>query len=122
MGEPATRKPAASRAVDLGGRGARAARDDRAGMAHPLALGRGPAGDERDLRDVREVLGRPGGRLLLGGAADLADQHERLGLGVRREQLEDVEELRPDDRVAADADAGRLAEARRRSSPGRPRR
>ena len=58
-----------------------------------------------------QVLGGPGRRLLLGRAADLADQHDRLGLGVRREQLQDVEECRPDDRVAADADARRLPDA-----------
>ena len=111
VGEPATRNPAASSAATFDAAVPRAARDDRAGVAHPLALGRRPAGDERDLRDVGEVLGRPGRGLLLGRAADLADQHDRLGLGVRGEQLEDVEERRADDRVAADADAGRLAEA-----------
>ena len=57
-----------------------------------------------------EVLGRPGRRGLLGGAADLADEHDRVGLVVGGEELEDVEERRADDRVAADADARRLAE------------
>src|SRR4029079_3625488 len=69
------------------------------------------AGDERGLRHVAEVLRGPGRRLFLGRTADLADQHDRLGLGVLGKELEDVEERRPDDRVAADADAGRLAEA-----------
>ena len=58
----------------------------------------------------REVLGGPGRGGLLGRAADLADEHDRVGLVVGGEQLEDVEEGRADDRVAADPDAGRLAE------------
>ena len=58
----------------------------------------------------REVLGGPRRGLLLGRAADLADQHDRLGLRVVREELEDVEMGRPDDRIAADPDAGRLAD------------
>ena len=45
-------------------------------------------------------------------AADLADQHDRVGLGVGREELEHVEERGADDRVAADPDARRLADAR----------
>ena len=87
-----------------------AARDDRPGVAHALALGSGPAGDERDLRHVPEVLAGPRRGRLLGRAADLADEHDRIGLVVRGEQLEDVEERRADDGVAADPDAGRLAE------------
>ena len=51
-------------------------------------------------------------RLFLGGAADLADHTIAFGLGVGLEQLQQVDEGRADDRVAADADAGRLAEAR----------
>ena len=65
-GSPRRGSPAASSADDLGRRGAAAAGDDRAGVAHPLALGRRAAGDERDPRHVREVLGGPGRRLLLG--------------------------------------------------------
>jgi len=57
------------------------------------------------------MLRRPRGGGLLGSAADLADDDERLGLQVRGEQLEHVEEGRADDRVAADADARRLAQA-----------
>ncbi len=51
------------------------------------------------------------GRLLLRVAADLADHQDRLGLRVVLEQLQHVDVVRADDRVAADADAGRLAEA-----------
>ena len=46
--------------------------------------------------------------------ADLPDQDDRLGLGVGGEELEDVEEGRPDDRVAADPDARATARSRRR--------
>src|SRR5262249_3215714 len=55
------------------------------------------------LRDV------PGGLLLL-VAADLADEHDELGLLVRLELREHVDERRADDRVAADADDRRVAE------------
>jgi hypothetical protein len=44
-------------------------------------------------------------------AADLADHDDALGLRVFLEQLEAVDEVHAVDRVAADADAGGLAEA-----------
>jgi hypothetical protein len=81
-------------------------------VAHALALGGGAAGDERRLRDVAQVLGGPGGRLFLRGAPDLADEHDRIGLGIRREQLQDVQEAAADDRIAPDPDTRRLADAR----------
>ena len=84
-----------------------AAGDDRPGVAHAPARRRRLAGDERGhrLRDVlRDVLGR----LLLGGAADLADHQDRLGPRVVLEHLQQVDLVRADDRVAADADARRL--------------
>ena len=85
VGEPGDAEAGRLERRDLGGRGPGAARDDRAGVAHPLALRGGPAGDERDLGDVGQVLGGPGGGGLLGGAADLADQDDRVGLrGPRR--------------------------------------
>ena len=51
------------------------------------------------------------GRLLLGIAADLADHDDGLGLRVGQEHLQAVDEVGAVDRIAADADAGRLAEA-----------
>src|SRR5690606_20489490 len=66
---------------------ARAARGDRAGMAHALALGGRGAGDEADHR-LGHVLGDVLGCLLLGAAADLADQDDAFGLRVVLEQLE----------------------------------
>ena len=84
------------------------------GVAHAAARGRGAAGDEAGgglpaalLRLVLEELRG----LLLGRAADLADHDDRLGLGVGEEPFQHVDVLRALDRVAADADAGRLAEA-----------
>ena len=50
-------------------------------------------------------------RLLLLVAADLADHHDELGLGIGLELLEHVDEARADDRVAADADDRRVADA-----------
>ena len=47
-------------------------------------------------------------------AADLADHQDRLGLRVVLEQLQQVDLVGADDRVAADADARRLAEAQAR--------
>ena len=55
---------------------------------------------------VRDILRG----LLLLVAADLADEDDRLGLGVGLELLEDVDEARTDDGVAADADDRRVAE------------
>ena len=77
---------------------------------------RGAAGDEADdrlgaaaLRLVLQELRR----VLLGLAADLADHDDRLGLVVGEEQFERVDEIHALDRIAADADRRRLAEALR---------
>ena len=80
------------------------------GVAHRLA---GRRGEARDVGDDRlgDVLGDVLGGLLLGRAADLAGHHDQLGLGVGLEQRDDVDEARARDRVAADADDARVAEA-----------
>ena len=91
-----------------------AARDDRAGMAHAAARRRRAAGDEADDRLLAPALRLVGEELrgvFLGAAADLADHDDRLGLVVGEEHLEHVDELGALDRIAADADRGRLAEA-----------
>src|SRR6185503_6140745 len=54
--------------------GALAARDDRAGVAHALAFGRGLPSDEADHR-LGDALLDVARRVLLSGATDLADQH-----------------------------------------------
>ena len=62
------------------------------------------------------------GGLLLGAAADLADHDDGLGLRVVVEHLEHVEVRGAVDRIAADADAGALAEAELGESARPPRR
>jgi hypothetical protein len=71
--------------------------DDGAGVAHLLARRRLEPGDVADDRGVRDVVPDPLARLLLLGAADLADEGDRLGVGVGGEGLDDVEELGADD-------------------------
>src|SRR4029077_6179772 len=69
----------------------RGAGDDRARVSHRLARRCGETGDvcEHGLRHV--VLAVPRGLLLL-VAADLADEDDQLGLRVRLELLEHVDE------------------------------
>ena len=87
----------------LGGR-ARRALDDRAGVAHALAGRRAEAGDVGDHR-LGDVLAHERRGALLVVAADLADEHDGLGLVVGLEELEALEEAEAVDRVAAHADA-----------------
>src|SRR5207237_475058 len=96
--------------------GAFPALDDRAGVAHALARGRGLAADERDDRLLHVRLD-PGGRLLFHGAADFADHDHRASARVLVEQIEAVDEVRPLHGVAADADRARLPVAERRELP-----
>src|SRR5690606_10187640 len=83
-------------------------------MAHPPSRRRGASGDEPGgglgaaaLRLVLEELRR----LLLGRAADLADHDDRFGFVIGKEPFQHVDVFRTLDRIAADADAGGLAEA-----------
>src|SRR3546814_4763359 len=80
-------------------------------MPHALALRRAGAGDEADDR-LGHVLGDELGRFLFGRTTDLADHDDALGLRIVLEQLQAVDEVQAVDRVAADADDGRLAQAR----------
>ena len=79
-------------------------------MSHAFA-GRG--GDARDVGDdgfvhmSLDVFGR----FFFGGAADFANHDDAFGLRVGLEGGEDVNEAGAVNRVAADADAGGLAEA-----------
>src|SRR5690606_26756938 len=95
---------------ELAGGGTLAAGGDGAGMAHALAGRSRRAGDEADHR-LADMGGDELGRLLLGAAADLADHDDALGLRVVLEQLQGIDEVHALDRVAADADAGALAQA-----------
>ncbi len=98
--------------------GSLAAGDDGAGMPHPLARRGGDAGDVGRHR-LGHVLFDEVGRLFFGGAADLADHDDRFGVRVGLEQPQDVEVVGAVDRVAADADAGGLAEAEAGELPDR---
>lgn len=95
--------------LDFVGRGALAAGDDGARVAHPLASGGGQTGDEAHdrLRDL--TLDELGGFFLV-AAANLADHDDPFGLGVVLKERQSVHEARADDRVAADAHAGALAQ------------
>ncbi len=94
-------------------RGARAAADDGAGVAHAAAWRRGLAGDEAD-DGLAHVRADELGGLLLGVAADLADHDDGVRVGVIVEKANGIEERRADDGIAADADAGGLADAEMR--------
>src|SRR5208282_5025740 len=91
--------------------GALPAADDGAGVAHAAPRrGRLP-GDEADhglLDVVLDVRGCDFFRI----AADLADQDDGVGVRVGIEELDGIEKRRSDDRVATDADAGGLADAK----------
>ena len=78
----------------LGRGGALAARDDGAGVAHLLAGRRGHAGDVGRRPAWSSSSRDELGRLLLGRAADLADHHHGLGVGVGLEGLQAVDERR----------------------------
>ncbi len=92
----------------------RARRSSRSsGVAHALAGRCVLAGDERG-DGLGHVRLHELGRFFFGRAADLADHHDRLRLGVRFEQRQRVDEVRADDRIAADPDAARLTDAEAR--------
>src|SRR6185436_13043306 len=86
-----------------------AAGDDRSRVPHATTRRRGLTGDESDDRLLHLALGVQR-RLFLGGAADLADQDDGAGVGVVLEQRQGIEEGGADDRITADADAGRLSD------------
>ena len=79
-------------------------------MAHASARRGGAAGDEGDdgFFDVGFDVG--GGGFFV-GAADFADDDDAVGVGVVVEHLQQLDEVQSFDRIAADADAGGLADA-----------
>src|SRR6185437_9406136 len=96
--------------LDLVAGAALAARDDGAGVTHAPARRRGHSGDEADDRLLDLVVAQEFGGILFRRAADLADHDDALGLLVGEIELEAVYEIGAVDGIAADADAGRLAE------------
>src|SRR5262245_8080033 len=83
-------------------------------MTHPPPGRGGRAGDEADHGLLVAGLDEELGAVFLGAAADFADHDDRLGGVVGEEQRQRIDEIRAVDRIAADADAGRLAKAGRR--------
>src|SRR5690348_6958428 len=79
-------------------------------MAHPAAGGSGGTGNEPGDRFPAMFLD-PGGGFLFGGAADLADHDHAVGVGIGVEHFDDVEVGGAINGIAADADAGGLADA-----------
>ena len=59
------------------------------------------------------------GRRLFGVAADLADHDDGVRIRILVEQPQRIDEIGADDRVAADADAGRLPDPEVRQLPDR---
>ena len=84
--------------------------DQRASVAHALARRGRDAGDEAD-DGLLHVGLAPAGGFGLVRAADLADHDHGVGVRVVVEGLHHVDVLEAIDRVAADADGARLAEA-----------
>src|SRR5438876_9137961 len=91
-------------------RRALAACDDRPGVAHALAGRCGEPGDIGHHGFGDELADELGGRLLV-AAADFANQNNALGARIALEELEHIDEVHAAHRIAADADAGALAEA-----------
>src|SRR4051812_24566547 len=79
-------------------------------MAHPAARRCRLPRDEPDDRLLHVLLHELGGVLLV-RSADLAHHANGLGLRILLERLKAIDEVRSVDRIAADADAGRLADA-----------
>src|SRR6516165_2881328 len=106
--------PGAAQRLHLVARTPLTSGDDRAGMAHSPARRSRAAGDKPDDRLLRPRGLQKIGARLLGAAADFADHDDRLGLVVGEKHLEDLDEVRAVDRVAADPDTARLPQANRR--------
>src|SRR5438093_6737616 len=79
-------------------------------MAHAPPGRRGLTGDEAN-NGLRHLLANELRGLLFVGATDLAHHRNGLGLRVLLERRQAVDEIRPIDRIAADANARRLPEA-----------
>src|SRR3546814_1262678 len=79
-------------------------------MPHAAGRRRRAPGDEPRYRLLGPALLDEIGALHFGVAADLADHDDALGLVVGDEHLQAIDEAGAVDRIAPDADAGRLAE------------
>ena len=84
--------------------------DDRARVSHATSGGRRLPRDESDHGLLHTIVNEARG-LLLVRAADLTHHRDGLRLRIVLERLEHVDEARAVDRVTADPDTGRLADA-----------
>ena len=110
MGAGRHDNPRLAQGIDFACRVGARVLDERAGMTHAPSDGRVLADHERDDRLPASRGSDVLGSLLLLGAADLADQHDRLRLRIGEEQREAIDEAHAVNRVAADTDGRRLAE------------
>src|SRR5882724_7536559 len=90
--------------------GALPAADNGAGVAHPATRRRGLSGNEAD-DGLLHIGLNPFGGALFRVAADFADQNDGVGVRIIVEKLDGIEKRSADDGIAADADAGGLADA-----------
>ena len=82
-------------------------------MSHAASRRRGLPGDESYYGFLDVFLDVIRSRLF-GAAADLADHHDGVRIGIFVEQPDRVDKRGADDRVAADADAGGLSDPQSR--------
>lgn len=98
--------------LDLVARRSLSARNDGSGMSHPSAGGcRSTSNESDDGLVVVVVGGNVLGGIFLHGASDLTDQDDTLSLGIREEDLDDVNVLGAGERVSSDSDREGLSEA-----------
>src|SRR6266851_8165720 len=89
------------------------AADNRASVAHAASRRRSLPGDEAHNR-LLHIGFNPFRGAFFGVPADFTDQDDGLRAGIIVEKLDGIEEGRADDGIAADADAGGLANAEAR--------
>src|SRR6185503_2165081 len=103
---------------DLGRRCAFATADDRAGMTHSSARRGGRTGDKSS-HGLFAIVLDPLSRFFFSRTADLADHDDTACFGIVVEQLDDIQMRGAVDRIAANADARRLADAAASQLPDR---
>ena len=94
----------------LGGGAFTTSTDDRARVTHALAGWRGLTGDKCHNR-LGDIGFDEFGGILFGVAADFADQHNRFGRVVGLKQRQYINKVGANNRIAADANDGALAQA-----------
>src|SRR5258706_9915322 len=85
-------------------------------MAHSAAGGGGESGNKADDGLLNVLLDKSGRRFFV-GSADFANHDDRVGVAIAVEEGQHVDEIHGADRVAANADAGGLADSPRGALP-----